>query len=192
MRIIAGIAKGMTLVAPRSGVRPTSDRTREAIFSILGEHVAGARVLDLFAGTGALGLEAVSRGAKTVTFVENARGVLECLERNLATFKRNREINCTFLVIRENVELQLRSFAGAGESFSLILADPPYGQAAQELLRDESLPRLLAGDGLLVLESAKRAALSVAAPWQLVRDAIYGDTRVSFLRRRTATSTDGG
>ena len=190
MRIVAGLAKGMTLVVPRAGVRPTTDRVREAIFSSLGERVAGAHVLDLFAGTGALGLEAASRGAESVTFVENARSALECLERNLDAFKRNREVNCRFSTVREDVDRELSKLAGVGESFSLVFADPPYGEVAQELLRDERLPRLLAGDGLLVLESAKRAALSVGEPWQLVREAIYGDTRVSFLRRRTAASTD--
>ncbi len=189
MRIIAGLAKGMPLFAPRSGVRPTVDRVREAIFSSLGGRVVGARVLDLFAGTGALGLEAASRGAESVTFVENARGVLDCLERNLETFKRNREVSCTLSVISAEVEPQLRKLAGLGASFSLIFADPPYGEAAQELLRDESLPRLPAGDGLFVLESPKREALTVSKPWELVREATYGDTCVSFLRSGLTNST---
>ena len=182
MRIIAGLAKGMPLAVPRAGVRPTADRVREAIFSSLGERVAGARVLDLFAGTGALGLEAASRGAESVMFVENARSALECLERNLETFKRNREVSCAFSVIRADVKLQFRKLANAGEQFSLLFADPPYGEAAQELLHDERLPRLLACEGFLVLESAKRETFSVSAPWELSREAIYGDTRVSFLR----------
>ncbi|HUI06314.1 MAG TPA: RsmD family RNA methyltransferase [Verrucomicrobiae bacterium] len=192
MRIIAGLAKGMPVAAPRRGVRPTADRTRAAIFSILGGCVAEARVLDLFAGTGALGLEAASRGAASVTFVENAAGALLCLKRNLDAFQHYREAEGGFAVIRDNVDRQLRRLADAGESFSLVFADPPYGEAAQELLRDECLPRLLPADGLLVLESAKRAAPSVGPPWQLVREAVYGDTRVSLLRCRLATSTDGG
>ena len=192
MRIITGLAKGMPLAAPRSGVRPTSDRTREAIFSSLGECVIGASVLDLFAGTGALGLEAASRGAASVTFVENARSALVCLERNLNAFKRNREVSCSLSVIREDATLQLRKPSCAGDPFTLVFADPPYGEAAQELLRDERLPRLLASDGLFVLESAKRTALSVRAPWQLVREVVYGDTRVSFLRCEPAKLTDSG
>ena len=192
MRIIAGIAKGMPLVVPRSGVRPTADRIREAIFSSLGDRLAGARVLDLFAGTGALGLEAASRGAESVTFVENARGALESLERNLKGFGRNRDVNCCFSVIRAEVKPQLHKLVNAGEPFSLIFADPPYGVAAQELLLDENLPWLPAGNGLFVLESAKREALSASKPWELVRVAIYGDTRVSFLRRDAMISTDAG
>jgi 16S rRNA (guanine(966)-N(2))-methyltransferase RsmD len=183
MRIIAGIAKGMTLAVPRTGVRPTTDRVREAIFSSLGARVPGARVLDLCAGTGALGLEAASRGAESVIFVENARDALECLAQNMAAFRRNRDAHHVFSVARQSVKKQLRKLVDDGETFSLIFADPPYGDAAQELLLDENLPRLLASEGLLVLESAKRETLSVGAPWALGRESIYGDTRVSFVRR---------
>jgi len=183
MRIIAGLAKGMTLAVPRTGVRPTADRIREAVFSSLGARVGGARVLDLFAGTGAFGLEAASRGAELVTFVENARGALEYLERNIQAFRRNRDVNCSLAVARASVAAQLGKLAAAEETFSLIFADPPYGDAAQELLRDENLPRVLASDGLLVLESAKRDPLAVDAPWKLVRGAAYGDTQVNFFQR---------
>lgn len=185
MRIIAGLARGMPLAVPRAGVRPTADRIREAIFSSLGARVVEARVLDLFAGTGALGLEAASRGAVSVAFVENARGSIECLERNQATFQRNPEVTCEFSVARAAVESQLRKLATAGETFSLIFADPPYGPEAQDLLRNNILPQLLTADGLLVLESAKRDALVVTAPWESVRSANYGDTRVDFLRRES-------
>lgn len=188
MRIIAGLAKGMPLAVPRAGVRPTADRIREAIFSSLGERVAGACVLDLFAGTGALGLEAASRGAVAVTFVENARGALESLERNIEEFiRRNRggDAAPTALEItRGNVVAALERMAAEGHVFSLIFADPPYGEAAQELLRDQSLPRLLAAGGSLVLESAKREVLTVGKPWELMRESIYGDTRVSYLRMK--------
>lgn len=182
MRIIAGLAKGMTLAVPQAGVRPTTDRIREAVFSSLGGRVVGAHVLDLFAGTGAFGLEAASRGAKLVTFVENARSAQECLERNIEAFRRNREATCTFRVSRKAVEAQTKLLAADGETYSLIFADPPYGETAQELLRDTTLPRLLAGDGWLVLESAKRNALGLGTTWELVRGAVYGDTQVNFLR----------
>ena len=192
MRIIAGLAKGMPLDVPRAGLRPTADRIREAVFSSLGARVMGAHVLDLFAGTGALGLEAASRGAMSVLFVENARTATECLERNLATFRRNREVACEFSVARAAVELQLRKLGTASGTFTLIFADPPYGKEAQELLHDESLPQLLASDGLLVLESARRDALAVTTPWESVREAIYGDTRVDFLRcEPSSTNRDG-
>jgi len=179
------------LVVPRTGVRPTGDRIRGAIFSSLGDRVVGARVLDLFAGTGALGLEAASRGATSVTFVEQARDALESLQKNIQAFQRNREVACSFAVARSPVAGQLRELVEDGETCQLVFADPPYGEAAQELLRDASLPQLLASDGLLVLESAKRDALIVGEPWVPVRGSVYGDTRVDFLRVNAA-STDGG
>ena len=174
----------MRLAVPRSGVRPTADRIREAIFSSLGARVVGARVLDLFAGTGAIGLEAASRGATTVTFVENSHGALESLDRNVETFKRNREVNCSISIVRGDAERQLGKLASAGESFSLIFADPPYGAAAQNSLTDVNLPKLLAVGGMFVLESAKREALTVSGPWELARESVYGDTRVSFLQNK--------
>jgi 16S rRNA (guanine(966)-N(2))-methyltransferase RsmD len=189
MRIIAGPAKGMTLVVPRSGVRPTADRIRGAIFSSLGARVVGARVLDLFAGTGALGLEAASRGATSVTFVEQARDALESLQKNIQAFQKHREADCSFTVTRSAVAEHLRKLVADGETFQLVFADPPYGEAAQELLRAVSMPRVLASDGLLVLESAKREALVVGEPWEQVRGSVYGDTRVDFLRVN-AVSTD--
>ena len=192
MRIIAGIAKGMTLAVPRAGVRPTADRIRGAIFSSLGGRVVGARVLDLFAGTGALGLEAASRGAESVTFVEQERNALECLNKNTQTFRRNREASCVLSVAPVAVESEVRKLAGAGGIFTLIFADPPYGEDAQELLRDTRLPGLLAREGLLVLESAKRDALAVPMPWERMREAVYGDTQVNFLQRTTASAVAHG
>ena len=210
MRIIAGIAKGMTLAAPRGDARPTSDRVREAIFSSLGERVVGATVLDLFAGSGALGLEAASRGASAVTFVENARASLDAIERNLESFRRNRGVNCEFRVLRADVFALLSRFAVlVGAPFrarpgypdrgqkaaptelspsTLIFADPPYGETAQKLL---ALPLPLATGGVLVLESAKRDALMPGEAWNVKREAIYGDTRVSFLVQ-TASSMPTG
>lgn len=183
MRIIAGIAKGMRLAAARSGLRPTAERIREAIFSSLGERVAGARVLDLFAGTGALGLEAASRGAQSVVFVDNARAALKCLEQNLENFRNHPQASCECVMVRAEVVAELRRLARQGRKFSLIFADPPYAESAQELLAGKELPQVLAADGVFVLESAKRQPLSIVSPWQLVRDAVYGDTRVSFLAR---------
>ena len=184
MRIIAGIARGTTLVAPRGDARPTSDRVREAVFSSLGERVIGATVLDLFAGSGALGLEAASRGASAVTFVENARASLDAIERNLESFRRNRGVECEFRVLRGEVFAQL----GKLTPVSLVFADPPYGATAQRLLDDPKLAALLAADGLLVLESAKRDPFAPGSAWSVKREAIYGDTRVNFLTR-TGSST---
>jgi len=177
MRIIAGLAKGMPLTSPPAGVRPTTDRIRGAIFSSLAARVAGADVLDLFAGTGALGLEAASRGAQSVVFVENDRAALPCLEKNIESFRRNRAVSCELTIVQEDVFAWL---ASEQRRFSLIFADPPYGEIAQHLLETVPLTQMLASDGLLVLESARRTELTIPAVWTVVRDAVYGDTRVSF------------
>jgi 16S rRNA (guanine966-N2)-methyltransferase len=183
MRIIAGMAKGMPLAVPRSGVRPTADRIREAIFSSLGERVIGATVLDLFAGTGALGLEAASRGAASVAFVEQSRSALTSLEKNVETFRKNRDVSCALRIIRADAFNQLRKLAGGRHNFSLVFADPPYGETAQALLASEHLPPLVATGGLFVLESARRDQLNVPPLWKLIRESVYGDTRASFLAR---------
>ena len=182
MRIIAGIGRGLPLSVPRgTNTRPTSDRVREAIFSSLGARVMDANVLDLFAGTGALGLEAASRGAKLVTFVENDRNALVCLQKNIQSFSRQPGMECELEVVRADVFAQLRRLAG--QQFNLIFADPPYGKLPQELLDEPDLPALLAEEGVFILESAKRDPLVLPATWKLMREAVYGDTRVTALRK---------
>ena len=175
MRIIAGLARGLTLAVPRGdATRPTSDRVREAIFSSLGARVPGANVLDLFAGTGALGLEALSRGAQSAVFVENARTALDCLAKNLTGFKPAPVAK----VVRGEV---LRELARLTEPFNLIFADPPYGTDFKPILETVRQRNLLAADGLFVLESAKRDVVVLPAEWRLHREAVYGDTRVSYV-----------
>ncbi|HVY44643.1 MAG TPA: 16S rRNA (guanine(966)-N(2))-methyltransferase RsmD, partial [Minicystis sp.] len=123
MRVIAGALGGRRLVAPPGrATRPTSDRVREAVFSALGD-VEGAVVLDLFAGTGALGIEALSRGAAHATFVENARASLAALRENLAALG----LGATSSVIAQPAARAVASLAGApGPAFDLVLVDPPY------------------------------------------------------------------
>jgi len=175
MRIIAGLARGLPLTVPRGDVtRPTSDRVREAIFSSLGARVTDVDVLDLFAGTGALGLEAVSRGAKSATFVEQARAALDCLAKNLAGIKPAPVAK----IVRGEV---LREVARLTGPFGLIFADPPYGTDIRPVLETVRQRGLLAADGLFVLETAKRDALVLPADWRVHREAIYGDTRISYV-----------
>ncbi len=180
MRIIAGIAKGLPLAVPGGDVRPTSDRVREAIFSSLGERVVSADVLDLYAGSGALGLEAASRGARRVVFVEKACGSLAAMERNIAKFRKGRQVECELNIRRGDV---LPVLSRQGDVFSLIFADPPYGEPVGPLLAAMERSRLLADAGVFVFESAKRDMVVVALPWIVRREAVYGDTRVSYLER---------
>jgi len=178
MRITGGSARGLPLAVPKGGdVRPTADRTRQAIFSSLGARVVDADVLDLFAGSGALGLDAASRGARSVTFVERHRAAQAAIAQNIATLRL-----ASGELLRSDVAAGLKRLAG--QQFSIVFADPPYGPAAQELLHNPDLPGLLAPGGVLVLESAKREPLTVPPPWELQREALYGDTRVSRLARR--------
>jgi 16S rRNA (guanine966-N2)-methyltransferase len=180
MRIIAGIAKGMLLAVPRGAdVRPTSDRVREAIFSSLGECVINAHVLDLYAGTGALGFEAASRGAQSVTFVEQARPALQAIEKNLASFQKNRGVACEFVVRRGDA---LTELGRLGRPHLLIFADPPYTLDPTPLLDEVQRRQLLLPGGMFVLEMSKRTPLGAGWLGKLEREAVYGDTRVAYFR----------
>src|SRR5215470_10849118 len=147
MRVIAGSAGGIRLAVPKRGVRPTMDRVKAAIFSSLGEVIIGARVLDLFAGSGALGIESLSRGAACVIFVEHDRQSAEAIEKNLAKTKLKGRVR------RQNVFDFLRQ-RSTSEKFQIIFADPPYekdhhGKShADTLLNNESLPQSLEPNGI--------------------------------------------
>src|SRR5215471_13807730 len=151
MRVIAGSAGGVRLAVPKRGVRPTMDRVKAAVFSSLGDAIVGARVLDLFAGTGALGIEALSRGASSAVFVEENRQSAEVLEKNLTKTKLRGRIR------NQDVFDFLRK-ASHSETYQLIFADPPYEKTiysqdcTEKLLTNEALPLLLATGGTLVLE----------------------------------------
>lgn len=183
MRIIAGSAKGTPLTCPKSGVRPTTDRIRGAVFSSLGDRVIDATVLDLFAGSGGIGLEAASRGAREVTLVEQSPAALAVIEKNVGAVARNPDVTCRIAVVPGDVFGEITQFKRKGEKFGIIFADPPYSELSQRLLHDADLPALLVTGGLLVLELAAREVVMVGSPWQLSREARYGDTRVQFLAR---------
>jgi len=180
MRVIAGSAGGLRLAAPKRGVRPTMDRVKAAIFSSLGDTVIGARVLDLFAGSGALGIEALSRGAASVLFVEGDRQSIAAIKENLA------KVNLTGRIRQENVFDFLRRSAGM-ENFQIIFADPPYEQTksgeryTEKLLSHEVLPQLLDSDGVFVLEKRPSELIPATNLWDVVRARKYGATEVLFL-----------
>jgi 16S rRNA (guanine966-N2)-methyltransferase len=185
MRVIGGSLGGRRLVAPPgASTRPTSDRVREALFSILGD-VRGLQVLDLFAGTGALGIEALSRGAERATFVEQARPALRALRRNLADL--GIEPRCTVLPMR--LEQLGGSRALQPDAFDLAFADPPYA-ALRNAKVVEALGLLLGAGGSAVVRSGARLVLEHARSVQpptfpgLSHDDLrtYGDTALSFYR----------
>jgi 16S rRNA (guanine966-N2)-methyltransferase len=174
MRVVAGEYRGRRLKVP-AGVRtrPTADRVRESLFSILGD-VEGLRVADLFAGSGALGIEAISRGAEHATFVENDRGATGVLNFNLAALG----IVDGFEVFSWDVLAWLRAVAGRLE-FDLVLLDPPYSSAPRlGGPLTELLPEVLSPHATIVTESDKRDPLVLDLP--LDDERLYGDTRMAF------------
>ena len=172
MRIIAGTYGGRTLKAPPGdATRPTSDRVREALFSILGARTAGARVLDLFAGSGALGLEALSRGAGSVTFVDDGHPAIRAVQANLQT------LGAQATVRRGDALRFLRAAPSGAAQYDLVFLDPPY-RHAERLARplSEALPAVLAPGAAVVAESDRRAPLELTLP--LTDERRYGDTLI--------------
>jgi 16S rRNA (guanine966-N2)-methyltransferase len=180
MRVIAGTAGRLPLFVPKKGVRPTMDRVKAAIFSSLGESVIGANVLDLFAGSGALGIEALSRGAASAVFVDEDRQAIAAIEKNLA------KTNLIGRIRQEDVFSFLRRASGK-EEFQIIFADPPYDpmksgeRFTDKLLANEALPQLLDAGGVFVLEKRPEEGLTEIQSWRVIRQKIYGMTEVLFL-----------
>jgi 16S rRNA (guanine966-N2)-methyltransferase len=183
MRVIAGRFGGRRLSAPRgAGTRPTADRVREALFSMLGP-LEGLSVLDLFAGTGALGIEALSRGAASAVFVERDRLALTALHANLAALgldpAADPAADASAEVRSQDAFAALASAAAGGERYDLIFLDPPYAQAlAWGPKLAQALPGVLASEGLVVVESDRRAPLLVGLPVR--RQRRYGDTSITI------------
>jgi 16S rRNA (guanine966-N2)-methyltransferase len=190
MRIIGGTVGGLILKAPEGlGVRPTPDLVRQAIFNSLGERVVGARVLELFGGTGALSLECLSRGASHATCIELSAKHARYIEQN---FEATRLPRAQFQMRLQDVFTAVPQLAAGGTQFDLIMADPPFGaknvgrrstSLSQRLLDDEQLPRLLAPAGLFVLGHAKRDLVTITPAWTEVKTMKHGDSMMRFLTR---------
>ena len=174
MRVVAGGLGGRKLVAPAgAGTRPTADRVREALFSILGD-VSDLRVLDLYAGSGALGIEALSRGAAEAVFVDSSQAAVTAIRRNLS------ELGIEAGVARRDALSYLAAAAG-GEPYDLVFADPPYDSALRVAAGlAERLPPVLSPGAVIVTESNKRAPLEL--PFPVLRERNYGDTRIAVHR----------
>ena len=178
MRIIAGAFKGRRLAPVKGRTRPTAAKVREAVFDILGPAVNGVRVLDLFAGTGALGIEALSRGAAEAVFVEDHPEALKVLRRNLVALG----LTAMTTVWPLPVAAALRKLAGRGEGFGLAFLDPPYGgEAAVAALKALATLNLLTPGARVVVEHSRRESLPEACG-AITRLTVrrYGDTQVAF------------
>jgi 16S rRNA (guanine(966)-N(2))-methyltransferase RsmD len=182
MRIIAGKFRGRKLKSPPSlQTRPTSDRLRETLFNILAPRIAGARFLDLCAGTGAVGIEALSRGAAHVTFVDRSRKMCALIEENLNTFNIDeREIE---IVTSEAADFLRKFVKKAKEPFDRIFFDPPYAVDYEAVLDyvGEHAAELLATGGALIVEHSKKKELSEdAGQLERYRVVKQGDSSLSF------------
>lgn len=189
MRITGGTAARRLLKAPKGlAVRPTPDLVKQAVFNSLGQRVAGAQVLELFAGTGALSLECLSRGAASAQCVERSSRHAEILRQNLAAAGFPPDV----LHVRvQDVFTAIAQMSAAGQHFDLVMADPPYGEKnlgrrsqspAQHLLDDPHLGSLLAPGGLFVLGHAKRDTLTLPEPWREVKVLRHGDSMMRFFQ----------
>jgi len=187
MRVIAGSLKGRRLDAPKwEGLRPTSGKLRETLFNVIAPRIAGAIVLDGYAGSGSVGIEALSRGAAHVTFVERDRRAVALIEANLERCG----VTDRYAIIRAR-------FAGnerppGGGRFDLVFLDPPYG--AMELAAAlEAAGPLIAGGALLILEHAKRDAAPVTSgPLVRTREIVSGDSALALYQRSGAAGSDKG
>lgn len=179
MRIIAGSAKGTRLAPVPAGTRAVSDRAREGLFSSLGESVVGARVLDLYAGTGALGIEALSRGAHSAVLVDSAPAAAKVAAENL----RRARLADSGTVRRQDVRRALRHDMGR---FQVVFADPPYATTPDEieaLLHDIARQGVLAPGARMILTRGKRnATVVIPVQWREERRLSYGDSVVLVLR----------
>jgi 16S rRNA (guanine966-N2)-methyltransferase len=187
MRITGGTAAGRILKVPKGlDVRPTPDLVKQAVFNSLGEKILNARVLELFAGTGALSLECLSRGAARVLCVEKA-------QRHVRAIRDNLEISSlppfSLEVRAQDVFTALAQLTASGGQFDLVLADPPYGEKnvghrshslAQRLLDDSRLPQILSPGGLFILGHAKRDTLEIPGDWREVKMLKHGDSIMRF------------
>ncbi len=179
MRITGGQFRGRVLHTPRGDhVRPTQDRVREALFSMLLAELPGSRFLDLYAGTGAVGIEALSRGAASATWVEGDRGVHRFTARNVAEIAGNPHVAD---VACADVPRWIRS-AGRGAAYDIVFADPPYVNAREsglsELASALAETGAVAPGGLLIVETPVEAPVPALPGWAILRDRVYGKTRL--------------
>jgi 16S rRNA (guanine966-N2)-methyltransferase len=185
MRITGGNAARRILKVPKGlDVRPTPDLVKQAVFNSLGERVVGAKVLELFAGSGALSLECLSRGAVSALCIEKSQKHANFIQHNAASLP-----DANLQTRTQDVFTALLQLAANGAQFDLILADPPYGEKnigrrsesfAQQLLDNENLPKVLAPGGRFILGHTKRDTLEITPLWHEVKMLKHGDTIMRF------------
>jgi 16S rRNA (guanine966-N2)-methyltransferase len=182
MRINAGKYKGRTLEYPRSGLRPTKDMTRQAIFNVIGRSIKSSKVCDLYAGGGALGIEALSRGASEVVFVEQNPAIVRFLRMNAKGLDGT-------TVIKADVLKALPKLAGSG--FDIVLADPPYcNRFVQPTVDGVARHELLADGGMLIVEHHRMEQPDPGSYWRIGRQGVYGDSLVTIMVKAGAPAAE--
>jgi len=186
MRVTGGIGKGRKLKVPAgSRVRPTSDKVKQALYNILGEKTEGALFLDLYAGTGGIGIEALSRGAARVVFVDDARNSLLVIKQNIEQLGFGERAQ----VVPSKVEAFLKK---TSEQFDIIFLDPPYIVEQGPLLQSIAASRLLKQDSIVISEHFKKQpSPERAGGLELYREAQYGDTVLAFYKYRSQVTEAG-
>lgn len=189
MRVISGIAKGRSLQpVPGKGTRPTSDKIKEAIFSMIGPYFQGGHVLDLFAGTGALGIEALSRGMEKGIFIDMERNCMDIIRQNLQITGLSEKAE----IYRNEASKAVKALAKRGLKFDLVFLDPPYKLIyMEELLLQMQSPDLFSKDAVIVLEHDASTQFSDQID-HLIKDkyVVYGDTAITIYRKATSEKND--
>lgn len=179
MRVITGTARGKRLREPQGrDTRPTTDRVKEALFNILQFEIAGKRVLDLFGGTGQLGIEALSRGAESCTFVDVSREAVALIRENLeqtGLSEKGRVVQGDYLCF----------LTGTAEKFDLVFLDPPYGAGLLEKALDAIITiDIMSENGIMICESpAEKELQALSQPYEKIRDYRYGKIKITLCRR---------
>ncbi len=182
LRVIGGEAGGRRLAIMRGrATRPTADRVRESLFNILGEKVIGAEVLDLFAGVGSLGIEALSRGARKAVFVDKKSGCARTIRRNLENLGFSERVE----VYKKEANKAIKFLAKRGRKFGLIFLDPPYGSdLAEATLQELTRSNIIDDEAVVVIEHYRKKVIpQQVGNLKLIREYEYGDTKLSFYRR---------
>lgn len=187
MRLSGGARARQSVTAPKGRkTRPTAAKVREAMFAVLGRRVHGARVLDLFAGSGALGLEAMSRGAASVVFVDNDASAAFAIRRNALKLIEDED---RWRILPMHAARALRTLRG---TFDVVLIDPPYERGAVEELSLLMQRGLLAADGIAVVEHRSKEALALPTSMKLIKTSKYGDTSLTFAGVRSERELQAG
>ena len=181
MKIIAGRFKQRRLFVPEGNTtRPTLGRTRESLFNILQGSMEDARVLDLFAGSGALGFEALSRGAQSVVFCDVAADAVRTVQKNIRLLKVDKETQ----VIKGDWSQVIRRLENEGKCFDIIFIDPPYAQQMQPVLDVLDAAQMLSNCGIIIAEHTKNKQVSDTPHYRVYDSRIYGDTILTFMERK--------